>query len=457
LLLEQLSDPNSEALPTISIRTANELGGAFGAFASSTNTIYLSDSFLSNNLENIEAITDVLLEEIGHSIDAQLNVEDTIGDEGELFSNLVRGIDLSEPEFQRINTEDDSSVVIIDGQTLSVEQALKIPISGQVSVENPVGIDINSDGLIVLPPPRLSFFYISTIPSTQENITSSFPGVNFINLNTGNTIPIVDFTQLDIDTSSVFDVVTGQFRNFGNTIFPQSTSYGDIAVLERGNRLDIVLAGGRFNPFILRLRWENRTFQGARIMAASVGSTAGNINLTRGVAVNSDGTVLTTLPVNISNTDLIPQGYEHLFGGFYDVPVAFNIDYPETGNFLPQFMRIDSSTSNDNRLGFTDIASQGMDSDQDGNFYVVTNSTGSTALGMTGEGNLIVIDKNLTQVVSVGTYNEFNTSFRDVAVDANGDNAYVTVDRSSVFGFGVQADRIVGFDLTETKSILNSL
>ena len=57
----------------------SNLGNANGAYAGSTNKIYLSDSFLANATP--EAISAVLLEEIGHFIDAQINQTDTPGDE----------------------------------------------------------------------------------------------------------------------------------------------------------------------------------------------------------------------------------------------------------------------------------------------------------------------------------------------------------------------------------------
>ena len=68
-----------------------------------------------------------MLEELGHSIDWKLHPDlDTPGDEGELFSDLVRGVALSESELQRLKTEDDSVIVSIDREVVRLEQASEV-------------------------------------------------------------------------------------------------------------------------------------------------------------------------------------------------------------------------------------------------------------------------------------------------------------------------------------------
>ncbi|MCT7953204.1 calcium-binding protein, partial [Ancylothrix sp. C2] len=99
------------SLPQIEIRTGAELQGANAAYAGSTNTIYFSQNFLSNYASNSQAISAVLIEEIGHYVDWQINTADTPGDEGELFSALVRGVDLSQEQVQQMKQENDSMIV----------------------------------------------------------------------------------------------------------------------------------------------------------------------------------------------------------------------------------------------------------------------------------------------------------------------------------------------------------
>ncbi|MBS3026203.1 MAG: hypothetical protein HCA25_03660 [Dolichospermum sp. DET50] len=114
-------------LPQIEILDSNILGGANGAYASSTNKIYLSANFLATS--TAEAISAVLLEEIGHFIDGQINQIDTLGDEGEKFSALLRGQNLTTQELGRINTENDWANITVGGEQVAVEQNTPIVLT----------------------------------------------------------------------------------------------------------------------------------------------------------------------------------------------------------------------------------------------------------------------------------------------------------------------------------------
>ncbi|HEY9848183.1 MAG TPA: Calx-beta domain-containing protein [Leptolyngbyaceae cyanobacterium] len=109
--------------PKIEIRNSAEINGAKGAFAAANNTIYLSREFLTENVANTEAVVSVLLEEIGHALDNQLNDADTPGDEGEIFSALVRGEKLEVEDLQRMKAEDDTATITLEGQEIQIEQA----------------------------------------------------------------------------------------------------------------------------------------------------------------------------------------------------------------------------------------------------------------------------------------------------------------------------------------------
>jgi len=107
--------------PPIEVVSSQVLGNANGAYAISSNTIYLSDSFIAS--ATAQDLTAVVLEEFGHYVDARVNQVDTPGDEGELFSDLVRGVELSPAQLTRIQTEDDHAVIFLDGQLITVEEA----------------------------------------------------------------------------------------------------------------------------------------------------------------------------------------------------------------------------------------------------------------------------------------------------------------------------------------------
>ena len=119
----QWSNGDFSSIPEIRILSNTELNGALGAFAQETNTIYLSQTYLEQNASNSQAIASVVLEEVGHFIDSQINISDTFGDEGAIFSALVRGVNLDAATLQALKAEDDSATITIDGRILQVEQA----------------------------------------------------------------------------------------------------------------------------------------------------------------------------------------------------------------------------------------------------------------------------------------------------------------------------------------------
>jgi hypothetical protein len=113
---------NGQAFPSIEVLSSETLLSQ-GAYSQQNNTIYLSQPLLETG--NVEAISKVLLEELGHYLDAQLNPNDTPGDEGQLFAALVRGIELTPLERERIQAEDDSTILKLGTRLLRVEQSTK--------------------------------------------------------------------------------------------------------------------------------------------------------------------------------------------------------------------------------------------------------------------------------------------------------------------------------------------
>jgi hypothetical protein len=122
-ILRDLTEPDSRFLPAIEIRSGSEINRARGAFAGERYTIYLSREFLEQNRHSTSVLVNVLLEEIGHAIDFHLNASDTPGDEGEIFSALVRGEFLNPATLQRLREEDDTVTVSLDNRIVQLEQA----------------------------------------------------------------------------------------------------------------------------------------------------------------------------------------------------------------------------------------------------------------------------------------------------------------------------------------------
>ncbi|MFM6265382.1 MAG: hypothetical protein ACKPFA_02555, partial [Dolichospermum sp.] len=119
LRLQWLSGDFSQ-LPQIEILDSSILGNANGAYASSNNQIYLSANFLATS--TAEAISAVLLEEIRHFVDAHINLSDSAGDEGAIFAALVQGNSLDTQTLQALKAEDDSGIINLEGEAITVEQ-----------------------------------------------------------------------------------------------------------------------------------------------------------------------------------------------------------------------------------------------------------------------------------------------------------------------------------------------
>jgi hypothetical protein len=95
---------------------------AHGAYVQETDTIYLSRELLHSDPSHAQRI---LLEEIGHGIDARINTSDSVGDEGEIFSKLMHGDKVSAQEMADLKAENDHGVVNINGRSVTVEYGLR--------------------------------------------------------------------------------------------------------------------------------------------------------------------------------------------------------------------------------------------------------------------------------------------------------------------------------------------
>jgi len=119
-LRQQWQSRDFSQLPPITVKNLGN-SGIFGAYSSSTNKIYISQALIDSG--DATTLSAVLLEEIGHFIDAKLNSSDTPGDEGQLFSALVRGEVLTGEQIAAIREENDAATITVDGQAISVEMA----------------------------------------------------------------------------------------------------------------------------------------------------------------------------------------------------------------------------------------------------------------------------------------------------------------------------------------------
>jgi serralysin len=105
-------------LPKVEIVLASQLNGASGAFDSTNDTIYISQELVDRQPDLLSA---VLLEELGHYFDKAVNTLDSPGDEGAIFSKLVRGVQISSSELASLQQENDRTQVTIGGTVRTLE------------------------------------------------------------------------------------------------------------------------------------------------------------------------------------------------------------------------------------------------------------------------------------------------------------------------------------------------
>jgi Ca2+-binding RTX toxin-like protein len=128
-LRQQWLSGNFSIIPDIQVVAQGDLGTANGAYAASIDRIFLSSDFLAT--ASTELIVAVLLEETGHRIDQQLNQGiDSAGDEGEIFSRLVQGENLSASALAGLRSQNDHGVMNFQGGAIAVENAAGVTING---------------------------------------------------------------------------------------------------------------------------------------------------------------------------------------------------------------------------------------------------------------------------------------------------------------------------------------
>ena len=119
-LINELSCGDNSSLPTVELLDGRIMGGLRGAYTHSdpagSEKIYLNLDW--NEVADNDQIEAVLLEEIGHALDFRINgTIDTAGDEGAVFSALIRNdIPASNERIQN-----DHHIIRIDGVDTAVE------------------------------------------------------------------------------------------------------------------------------------------------------------------------------------------------------------------------------------------------------------------------------------------------------------------------------------------------
>jgi hypothetical protein len=193
--------------------------------------------------------------------------------------------------------------------------------------------------------------------------------VDAIRPSTGALTPLFNLANLNVDTTSIYDVAQGKTWDFDGRIDPAIATFGALAVFDNE-----IFASGICNglAFVLRVQFQNGAVSAVKVLIAS-SATEPNSTLPRGIGVNARGMALTTLPVD-------PNGVPSMG---VDELVAFGHDFDRgTGPspFLPLNEHVDSRA----------IATDGR-----GDFLIATGPLGSALSGNVQA--IVVVDAPITR------------------------------------------------------------
>ncbi|MBD2178768.1 pre-peptidase C-terminal domain-containing protein [Pseudanabaena sp. FACHB-1998] len=141
-VIKQWAIGDFSQLPSVQVISADITKGAFGLYAHDTQTVYLSDILFQSNAAPTNSLfgaVGVLVEETFHWLDDRVGT-DTQGDEGELGRNLLFNSNLSSAELTRIKSEDDSGIIVLNGQSLAIEKNDTLATADNLGILNSVCI-----------------------------------------------------------------------------------------------------------------------------------------------------------------------------------------------------------------------------------------------------------------------------------------------------------------------------
>ncbi|MDB9426277.1 Calx-beta domain-containing protein [Microcystis aeruginosa CS-564/01] len=499
-LRQQWQSRNFGQLPPIEVLSDEVLGTANGAYSSSTNKIYLSASFL--NTASSAAIVNVILEEIGHYVDAQINQVDSAGDEGAIFAELVQGNSIDIGTLQVLQAEDDSGIITINGEVITVENSVT-PSTGLNALLNETGkiyLSVDGNGT------SSSTGFVQVLKKSGATVRKAYligDGVNSI-----ATSASVNGTAISWDRIESTPWGGGTFYSYfrdvtslvQSTIDAASAGTLNIAVDEgtespsyEGLVLAVVFNDPNQtvdNSVILYFGGLNPTGGTATINFASPVNTSSTLAATLGLAIgysynDSSSTQTSQVKVNGQSLTSVAGNYDDsagyngaLFtvGGLGDSlnnPSPSGTDVTtddELYNLLPFIQNGDASItlntvnpSNDDHIFFAHLTLQGITGTDSTN--VVTLAIAPTSVNEDGTANLVytftrsgVTTNALTVNYTVGGTATFSTDYTQtgaasfttttgtVTFAANSSTATVTIDPTA--DTTIESDETVALTLT---------
>lgn len=240
------------------------------------------------------------------------------------------------------------------------------------------------------------------------------------------------------DTTRILDMSIPEVRDLSANINLATVRFGDVAARRDGDTLElwVTLRSGK-TPYLGRLRTAVTPDAGfilpqppvdARLLVTSTRAVSSNTTIPRGVAVNGEGTVVTSLP--LLKTDgghpepaLARDVLVCLRADFEprDFPSRASIEFESANRCLELPCKVPVAMYNN-----AEFAAEGADADAAGNFFL---SSGYLSAAIhsesNGAGGMLILSKWLTQHVGVNV-GQAAFDARDIAVTRDGANAYLT-------------------------------
>ena len=266
---------------------------------------------------------------------------------------------------------------------------------------------------------------------------------------------VFSIAALDIDTNHMFDVEINSINNI-LTLIPGSANYGDLAVYNRANSIELYIAGSYYstNPFILKIQMTpNFAVTSAQVIATS---TAANMVAPApsfsapGIAVSPAGKIVTTLPQTFGS---LSSAANILF--------AFDVDFDPSDGI---------QTSEEPRRLFhkDDVTfnSRGMTCDTEGNFYMTTDFIGAKVSQQVCDQNVIsyynasmlILSSGLDRILDVlypPTSEIQFVGLGDVVLSPDGGRAFISIFEYTTNPYSLEDKngRIVYYPLIEYTSV----
>jgi hypothetical protein len=418
-LRQQWHSRNFSQIPPIEVLSDEVLGTANGAYSRSTNKIYLSASFL--NTASPAAIINVILEEIGHYVDAQINQNDAPGDEGEYFSALVRGVDLTTQEVARITTENDFANITITGSNISVEKSAPIILTVNTTADQNDGT--TTGGLSLR-----DAILIANADTTNDYIIELQGGQTYFLTNMvfgdlwDNTAKTGDLDILPGGKVTIKSLGTSQAVIDGSGL---GSGYG------KGNRIFHVLANSNFSLDKITI---TKSAVGGILVDQNALANISNSIITQNVYVSMSGGSASTRGGGISNfgntiiqSSTINQNSSGHGGGIYNEGSLTindstinenNSTYDGGGIYSSGTLTVTNSVVNSNKTGFNG-----------GGFYnggtaniskTAFNNNNDT--GIYNTGSLTLTDGSINSNLSAGLENKGTTTVTGTSINSNTGN-----------------------------------